>query len=34
MVFHWGIFVGIIILAMGLGAVVPDALEHRTSTNQ
>ena len=34
MIFHWAIFVGIIILAMGLGAVVPDALEHRANINQ
>jgi hypothetical protein len=33
MVFHWAIFVGIIILAMGLGSVVPEALEHRANNN-
>lgn len=31
MIFHWAIFVAIIILSMGLGAVVPNALEHRQS---
>jgi hypothetical protein len=32
MIFHWAIFIGIIILAMGLGTIIPSALEQRFNT--